>query len=844
MVLKRMTIKFTLSTLLVLMIVGVSFSQVYVEIYDPYGGSGSKPLPDDISIKIIECFGGTGSGASGMTTIGLPWGTKIIDYKANSSCAILPNGILANEYTNVWQRISNGEPDYYSRGWYQNGWDISLGGGPSLGNDYYIFFDLDQLYLLPPTDVPCCTDSIDSTQYHFGGYDAHLLNMNVFVKPGTYTLKAGFSNSETICYGDPQYAFDHISGDEAEFYVVERENFVFEADVFFDKTKSGWNDWLPTAPLEEGDEPGLFPIHVGLTGQGGPYKLRVNLRNITCYPGGWTNDYNDVPKEVPDNNRLNPDEWYESLSYRGCNVEEFCDFKIEEKYNEDNGWNFKFITYVDVEPGGYGSDFPGWYEAEYTKEVTPGDKIPPLILSSYDFGASCYMSAGLAKWTEGSFPDFYPATLFEQRVDGEDIEFNLLPIPRDMEMTWYEWPNSIAKLIDRDKFLLGLGDRLGDAWEEQYVRAVESPAIPEKIYTSIYQCMPYVDDTAEYDDFFPNNVIDAAKQAGDGFLNLEKYRGFHGIEHTFLDRQGADSAGIAHKRLSPAYRNIFAMLETDEDLLDAPITVFDTTYVWHADTTAPDSSDADSILVPIVTSHTLNTLHEYLNQDTLGSFYDIGKGRMYIHQLAKNTITEKYYYPQPQSRFINFVSNNSLGEKTQKDFANGSYYLNTRCGQLKNQQKLVSLWCYNYYKFDKTPFNTFAKKYNIWNRDNPCDIPLMPDSIETKSGYTGTFGRKINGVLYNTPLDVYFCHVYSNVLISEACSKAHLYSEEIDPFAVTLIKKTVSHELGHFVGMQDNEDDNYSNFSIMTQTGYLFLGPFLIPEQFKAIDYKSFRLSE
>jgi hypothetical protein len=375
MVLKRITIKYALSTLLVLVMMSIAIAQyINVEIYDPYGGAGSKPLPDRLGTQIIEALtDSTGSGTSGMLTVGLPWGTKIIEYKALSQCSVVPR--ISNDtfaYT-AWRRVSSGEDTYYGfRAPYLmlgtiGGWERELGGGPSLRHDNYIFSWLDMF--TGGFGSGCSCGPMDTSEAHDPGVAYHFLDMAVFIKSGEYKLKGEISNKSGFMVGSLKSIFDGMNDDEAGFDIPAREDYFLEADVFFDKTKSGWNDWLPTAPLEDGDAPGLFPIHMGLTGQGDSYKLRVNLRNITCYPGGWTNDYNDIPTEVPDNNRIDPNEWYESLSYRGCNIEEFCDFKIEKKYNEDNGWNFRFVNYADPKDEGYGSDFPGWYEAEYTKEV-------------------------------------------------------------------------------------------------------------------------------------------------------------------------------------------------------------------------------------------------------------------------------------------------------------------------------------------------------------------------------------------------------------------------------------------------------------------------------------------
>jgi hypothetical protein len=353
------------------------------------------------------------------------------------------------------------------------------------------------------------------------------------------------------------------------------------------------------------------------------------------------------------------------------------------------------------------------------------------------------MSAGLAKWSEAPFPDFYPQTLFEQRVDGEDIEFNVLPIPRDMEMTWYEWPDDIAKLIDHEKFLLGLGDRLGDAWEEKYTKEGDwSHSEYEKIFPTIYDLKPHYDNTMEYKHFYADPV-GGCDNVGDGFRNLEKYRGFYGIMH-YVHSQDTIAPDtiislkepiISFERLSPSFRNMFVMLDTDDELLlDTSFVRFDTSYVWEPDTTEPDTSDTDSVQVPVIEDKTLYSLKEYLSQDTLGSFYNIRQNRMYVHQLAKNDRNHKYYEYQPHSIFVEFIGLNVIGRQAQKRFANGVYSLNTRCDQLKYQQNLVSLWCKNYYDYEEDHYKRFSKRFNGWNTNNVNDIPELNDDISNIAG--------------------------------------------------------------------------------------------------------------
>ncbi len=78
MVFRKNRMKSTLSILMLLMITGVSYSeqqQVYVEIYNPY-----TTLPEVLSGMVIECLSDSGHGASGMHTLGLPWGTQVIEY--------------------------------------------------------------------------------------------------------------------------------------------------------------------------------------------------------------------------------------------------------------------------------------------------------------------------------------------------------------------------------------------------------------------------------------------------------------------------------------------------------------------------------------------------------------------------------------------------------------------------------------------------------------------------------------------------------------------------------------------------------------------------------------------
>lgn len=485
------------------------------------------------------------------------------------------------------------------------------------------------------------------------------------------------------------------------------------SDIFsiklVDSSELLWQNWLPEAPLPTNDQPGEITLSFAISAANKTqaFRLRSQLLGVSWYPGGWTNDYFsvdseydpflEVDRQAPGSER----KWSSRQTYRWAPDSLNADLRMENSYFKNGevkqinpNWDFLFQQSTNE------NDFPfGWEEAEYVEPVYDQDTIS-ITLTSYDYAASGYLSMGLARWVGDS-------THWQNFTPQEFVRFNdstaawVLPVPRDMELTYKKFavgdplkPDSIEKVVD-------LGDRLGDAWELF------------NGYPSIEKCLPYVDDSIQDLSYFPQDSNDKIIfSSGDGLMNLEKYRGIYGILDGVYEGY--------YSRIYPLDRNIF-------------VSIFES-----------DSLKNTSIF----------SLKNNPNQfDSLSSVnHSVGDSIRIINIIpSANGLDSSYYYHN-----IGVFNGDKYEFFSALPYYNGTLRLNSRLTRLPDQKICSIIWNMNY----ASRPNGVPKKSLGGNVYHPGLTMTFVDTTKFNDAapyvaYSHTYFSEIKDMVYQSPLPAY-----------------------------------------------------------------------------------------
>ena len=325
-----------------------------------------------------------------------------------------------------------------------------------------------------------------------------------------------------------------------------------------------WMAWLPSAALEPGDPtPGITLSFRFNSDASDPMWARMSLMS-TQLPARWTNDYLRSHESIAGK---------ELTYYKTATSLALTDLIMNPNHPDNADWDFGFQ--LDSTLVGTDTVYWGTQLAVTQDPVMPGDTLS-LRVSSRDFGADGWLRGELSPTTNdiGDIQQIAGNDLYAREIDGFFIAG--LPLPRDEEVG-IAFDTVKGDTVPR----IYLGDGIGDAWEELYVDRSANFAVNDDIddlqdsliYQSILTLRPENDDSDALKNIFPeydhrwlqlDNYFayeDTLKKAGDGFRNLEKYRGLYGL------LASSTSNDIYHQRLSPHVRNVI--------FIQYPIDIYD-----------------------------------------------------------------------------------------------------------------------------------------------------------------------------------------------------------------------------------------------------------------------------
>jgi hypothetical protein len=527
-----------------------------------------------------------------------------------------------------------------------------------------------------------------------------------------------------------------------------------------------WYDWLPQASgnLNQAGNSVVLRFDVDSPDPEQGYFLRMRLQS-SRYPGAWTNDYrvwNDADDRAPQLEASPPNaSWYNALD------SESADLKLNNTVINGD-WNIEFIVENWIEPA---LSQTGYFSAYYDELVYDGDEVE-IEVTAYDMGGRSAMMTDIApRPPESPIPPNPHTMEFDhnviyKRTRWPETMWYQLPIPRDEEAYFTVNPYKGA-LIPR----LVFGDGMGDAWEEQFEggsggsttpRSISDPDDKE-IFGDIKWLRPERDDSYAYSSFFPVYAdIDwpiyssyseylAVKRIGDGIVNFEKYRGFHGITDESLTT-------LDHERFNANYRNMLIM-PFDHESVD---------------------------------EHQLNV------NGNIGYFGQLAG----IHLLEPSVgfINSGYHYHSDYvyhlGEQISYLDSDTLDFERVSDLNGiipyGAYQLNQifKYPRFSDSNPIYSLYFINIYNF---PWS-FIERYSLGWPGN--------DDIY---GSTGNLEDH-----YYIPYNKYFCYLDASEIqidlhqtIMDTASIYYSF-DDIQEIVQAQLLKTCSHELGHWIGMVEN----------------------------------------
>ena len=516
-----------------------------------------------------------------------------------------------------------------------------------------------------------------------------------------------------------------------------------------------WAKWLPAAPVTGESLPDSARItlrfKVNSDNVDHLYRFRARLQRLSCYPGRWTNDYELVTVVTGQRQPA----WVESRSCR--DPEEKSEADIQPGFEETEFLRSQFF---------YNSDSDvSWYEIESKVGLKAGDQVD-IPIHSFDYAGGARLSVGLIPWKEDTgaeWADYKPLPVFPDSG-------HVITLPRDEEERYYLYPDT-CKVFAGDSILIQLGDRLGDAWEERY-------------YKSIYDCMPYGDDSNRYKDFYPSGTDTVVMLASDGFINFEKYRGIMGVinGHTFH-----------HVRMKPLERSIFAANIIDLKYLPLPASYRipqGLDYFWNLE--IPDKV----------------------------KIYEIGQNPQINIPLYYT-----YYgtYSEDSCCTASYNSECYEGRSFKPIAVYGTMRINGLIPNLPNSTVAALVYISPY-------------------RDPPRIIRQMLGSRFDYSAHPGVVRRPIDPTdVIRFPKTVHGCWYFFTPIKDIIVKAVPASSNRFDAIK-ELQKLVLTHEMGHFVGMKHAISDTNT---VMKETFCVdSTGKILVPQTFSQDDYRLFRVAE
>lgn len=621
-------------------------------------------------------------------------------------------------------------------------------------------------------------------------------------EPGRNVIRYGFINGASSLPGSDKDKWELVDQLGPQWYrevVIDVEEEWLPGpgkEAFTLVNKNDWYDWLPTAPIESEDDPKQLTLSFLFTTEDSEMEYRVRGRfwRDSWYPGGWTNDYENTSGGLnfPRDERVSSGEWVNSRAYLNPAPgapRDAADYQFKEK----QGWLIQPVNSIS-------DSTTGWTELMLDRKLTGGGSYRfDITLESLDYGATGRLCLGLVEYnpdtTRWYDSRFYLMPLYEDTVTNQPsqrdtiVSLRNLPIPRDLEAKWLEFPD--AK-VGPNRVLTILGDRLGDAWETDANGAG---------YTTIYDCMPYADDSGIDHSFYPNDASQNTVSSGDGFRNLERYRGIYGL----LKLQGVEPVDTLHKRLPGKKR---AILTLQLEAMNYP-----DTYKRKK-----NISYFEEIVFP-------------------GAFTNINIDQLEINPYDENGDEERKYYYHDNIQYI--VEYNTSSPNNHEVLVlngyRGHHYVNSILDNLPDYEPVVATYCKNVVT-KIVDINAFISRYNNTLVGRRYKIPVITSKT---TGYTIKRGFVASDTSdHGIPRDVHCSFTFYKSIRDEIASRSSIAD------TTSAIKKNIAkvfaHEMGHSVGMihDKNVSKPYHYCSIMIQGTY---DP--PPSDYHISNYRTFRLS-